>query len=303
MIIDAALNLFRKDPTVKRHLAKTISWRIIGSVDTMLLGWLVTGQLETGAKIGGIELITKMVLYFLHERSWHMLKFGIPGRSNRAEKVKSENAAKLFRQTTRIHREEREQLNDNRSFTIWLTGLSASGKSTIANELDTWFYANGLRSYIIDGDNTRLSINSDLSFSKEDRSENIRRVAEICRLFNDAGVITIASFISPFEKDRQQARAIIGPAGFVAVFVDASLETCKARDTKGLYKLAAAGKIRDFTVISSPYEAPFAPDVHLHTDNRSPEDCVTQIVRFITEKKMLELTTAHPGKIGSLLLA
>jgi adenylyl-sulfate kinase len=304
MITDALIGLFRKDPTVKRHLAKTISWRIVGSLDTMLLGWLITGHIEVGAKIGGVELLTKMVLYYLHERSWHHLKFGLPGRHRQAEKVKTENAAKLFRQNTRIHREEREQLNDNHAFTIWLTGLSASGKSSVANELDAWFYSNGLRSYIIDGDNTRLSINSDLSFSKEDRSENIRRVAEICKLFNDAGIIAIASFISPFAKDREQARDIIGAADFAEVFVDASLETCKARDAKGLYKLAEAGKIKEFTGISSPYERPATPDVHLHSDNEPPEELAKKVVAFLTQKKLLELpATAPPGPTRASMLA
>ena len=287
LITDIFLKLFEKDPTVKRHLLKTVSWRIVGSIDTVLLGWLVTGQINTGAKIGGLELITKMLLYFFHERAWHRVHFGIPTRSNRAEKVKKENASNLFLQSSKISRQQREELNENRSFTIWLTGLSASGKSSIAAELDGWLFSNGLRSYVIDGDNTRLGINSDLSFSKEDRGENIRRVAEICKLFNEAGTIVIASFISPFEEDRAMARNIIGRDSFVETFVDASLETCKARDVKGLYRLAEEGKIKNFTGIDSPYERPVSPAIHLHTDTESVNNCVGHIIRYLTLKNMV----------------
>ncbi len=235
-----------------------------------------------GAKIGGLELITKMTLYFLHERVWHKTSFGVPTRSNTAERVKKENAANLFLQTTKVARQQREELNGNKSFTIWLTGLSASGKSSIASELDSCFYNLGLRSYVVDGDNTRMGINNDLSFSQEDRSENIRRVAEICKLFNDAGTIVIASFISPFEDDRNMAKTIIGENSFVETFVDANIEICKKRDVKGLYKLAEEGKIRNFTGINSPYEKPTSPAIHLHSDFESVKTCADKVVRFLS---------------------
>jgi len=288
MIIDALLNLFEKDPTVKRHLLKTVSWRIVGTIDTVLLGWFVTGNISIGAQIGGFELITKMALYFAHERAWHKIKFGIPTRLKKAENVRKENEGNLFLQNSTVSRQQREELNENKSFTIWLTGLSASGKSSIAAELDSWFFQNGLRSYVIDGDNTRLGINSDLSFSKEDRGENIRRVAEICKLFNDAGVIMIASFISPFEKDRAMAKKIIGENDFMEAFVDASIETCKARDIKGLYKLAESGKIKNFTGIDSPYEKPEYPDIHLHSDSATINDCVSAIITFLTVHRFID---------------
>jgi len=287
MIADVFLKIFEKDPTVKRHLLKTVSWRVVGSIDTVLLGWFITGQINIGAKIGGLELITKMLLYFVHERAWHRITFGLPTRFNKAEKVKKENASNLFVQTSKISRQQREELNENKSFTVWLTGLSASGKSSIAAELDSWFFANGLRSYVLDGDNTRLGINSDLSFSKEDRGENIRRVAEICRLFNEAGTIVIASFISPFEAGRANARDIIGPASFMETFTDATIETCKARDRKGLYKLAEEGRIKDFTGINSPYERPAAPAIHLHTDTESVSACVARVIQYLHERKMI----------------
>lgn len=287
MIADALLKIFNKDPTVKRHLLKTVSWRIIGSIDTMLLGWLITGRLDTGAKIGGMELITKMLLYFFHERAWYKVRFGVPSRSSKAEKVKKEITSNLFQQESKITRQQREEINENKSFTLWLTGLSGSGKSTIASELDGWFFTRGLRAYVVDGDNTRLGINSDLSFSKDDRGENIRRVAEICKLFNEAGVIVIASFISPFEEDRTKAKTIIGADSFVEVFVDASLETCKIRDTKGLYKLAEQGKIKNFTGVDSAYERPVAPDIHVDTNNESLTDCLNKITTQLSDRKII----------------
>jgi len=288
MIVDT-LKIFEKDPTVKRHIVKTLSWRIVGTIDTMLLGWLITGEIASGAKIGGAELLTKMVLYFIHERLWYKTKFGIPSRRSKADRVKNEVATNLFMHASKVTRQQREELNENPSFTIWLTGLSASGKSTIATELDSWFYKHGLRSYIIDGDNTRIGINSDLSFSKEDRSENIRRVAEICKLFNEAGTIVIASFISPFEEDRQMAKSIIGPDSFIEVFADAHIETCKARDVKGLYSLAESGKIKNFTGISSPYEPPASPDIHLRTDTDSLASCVHKVIEFLRVNNLIVL--------------
>jgi len=161
----------------------------------------------------------------------------------------------IFNQNFLINKENREKIKEQKSCTIWLTGLSGSGKSTIANLVDQKLYELGYHSYILDGDNTRMGLNKDLNFSEEDRIENIRRVSEVCKLMNDSGLIVICSFISPFEKNREQAKEIIGDE-FFEVFVDASLETCETRDSKGLYKKARAGEIKDFTGISSPFEIP-----------------------------------------------
>lgn len=289
MITEYLLNSFTKDPSVKRHLLKTVSWRLLGTLDTILLGWLVTGNISTGAQIGGLELFTKMTLYFIHERVWYKTKFGIPTRIEKANRVKKEISGTLFRQHIQIQRHQREELNNNKSYTIWLTGLSGSGKSSIAIELDNFFFNSNIRSYVLDGDNTRLGINNDLSFSKDDRKENIRRVAEICRLFNDAGTITIASFISPFEEDRQMAQKIIGKETFIEIFVDASIETCKDRDTKGLYTLAEQGKIKNFTGVDSPYEKPLNPDIHIKSESASVEECVKQVTDFLIERRAITL--------------
>jgi adenylylsulfate kinase len=155
----------------------------------------------------------------------------------------------------KISKSERESIKNQKSCTIWMSGLSGSGKSTIANLLEVELNSKGYHTFILDGDNTRLGLNKGLGFSEEDRIENIRRVAEVCKLMNEAGLIVICSFISPFEKNRQQAKEIIGE-NFFEVFVDASLETCEERDPKGLYKKARLGEIKDFTGISSPFEIP-----------------------------------------------
>ncbi len=155
----------------------------------------------------------------------------------------------------KISKSERESIKNQKSCTIWMSGLSGSGKSTIANLLEVELNSKGYHTFILDGDNTRLGLNKGLGFSEEDRIENIRRVAEVCKLMNEAGLIVICSFISPFEKNRQQAKEIIGE-NFFEVFVDASLETCEKRDPKGLYKKARLGEIKDFTGISSPFEIP-----------------------------------------------
>lgn len=161
----------------------------------------------------------------------------------------------IFSQNFFIKKEDREKNKNQKSCTIWLTGLSGSGKSTIANLVDKKLYDLGYHSYILDGDNTRLDLNKDLGFSEKDRIENIRRVSEVSKLLNDAGIITISSFISPFEINRKQAREIIGE-DFIEIFIKTDLEICEMRDPKGLYKKARLGEIKDFTGISSPYEIP-----------------------------------------------
>ena len=155
----------------------------------------------------------------------------------------------------KISKSDREKIKNQKSCTIWMSGLSGSGKSTIANLLETILNEQGYHTYTLDGDNTRLGLNKGLGFSEEDRIENIRRVAEVCKLMNEAGLIVICSFISPFEKNRTQAKEIIGE-NFIEVFIDADLETCEMRDPKGLYKKARTGEIKDFTGISSPFESP-----------------------------------------------
>ena len=156
---------------------------------------------------------------------------------------------------------DRGRLNGHQGAVIWFTGLSASGKSTIANAVDHKLHQRGMHTFVLDGDNVRHGLNKNLGFSQEDRTENIRRIGEVAKLLADAGIITLTAFISPYRADRDQARALLEPGRFIEVLVDASLETCESRDPKGLYKKARAGEIKGFTGIDDPYEAPESPEL------------------------------------------
>lgn len=186
-----------------------------------------------------------------------------------------------------VSRNERERRLGQRGVTIWLTGLSGSGKSTIAVAAEGVLHARGLHAYVLDGDNVRHGLNTNLGFSPEDRTENIRRIGEVAKLFTDSGTITLTSFISPYRADRDAVRAIMEPGDFVEVLVDASVETCEGRDVKGLYKKARAGEIPEFTGISAPYEAPEKPELVLDTNAQSVEESVAALIRFLEEKGYL----------------
>jgi adenylylsulfate kinase len=182
-----------------------------------------------------------------------------------------------------VTRDDRERLNGNRGCTVWLTGLSGSGKSTIAVELEKVLLTRGVRAYILDGDNVRHGLNKNLGFSPADRTENIRRIGEVAKLFTDAGLVALTAFISPYRADRDQVRALM-PDDFVEVLVDCPLEVCEQRDVKGLYEKARAGKIPEFTGISAPYEPPLTPEITLRTASQSVEESVAQIVKFLTQR-------------------
>jgi len=184
----------------------------------------------------------------------------------------------------KISKKNRNDLNNHRSFLIWFTGLSGSGKSTIANALETWFFENNIRTYTLDGDNIREGINKDLTFSPEDRTENIRRIAEVAHLFVDAGVVVLGAFVSPYRKDRENIKKIVGDTNFIEVYVNTSIEKCEERDVKGLYKKARQGEIKNFTGISAPYEAPNSPDIEIKTEQLTIEESVNKIVESITKK-------------------
>ena len=188
-----------------------------------------------------------------------------------------------------INRPERAQLLGHGSATLWFTGLSGSGKSTIAVALEQALYQRGVLVYRLDGDNIRLGINKNLGFSAEDRAENIRRVGEVSKLFVDGGVIVLSSFISPYLVDRQIVRELheADNMPFIEVFVDCSLEAAEKRDPKGLYKKARAGEIKNFTGIDDPYEAPEAPEVHLHTDQQSLEEEVELLLELLEKQGLV----------------
>ena len=189
-----------------------------------------------------------------------------------------------------VTREERRTFLGHRGATIWFTGLSASGKSTIAVALEQVLTQRGILTYRLDGDNIRHGLNKNLGFSAEDRAENIRRIGEVARLFADAGCLVLSSFISPYRADRDAARAlhVESELPFLEVFVDCSLEIAEDRDPKGLYKKARAGEIKGFTGIDDPYEAPEHPELHLHNDNQTVEETVLEVLAFIESSGLID---------------
>ncbi len=183
-----------------------------------------------------------------------------------------------------VNRGDREKMNGHKGATVWLTGLSGSGKSTIAVDLEKRLCERGVRTYILDGDNIRHGLNKNLGFSPEDRTENIRRIGEVAKLFTDAGVVALTAFISPYRADRDQVRALMGEGDFVEVHVDCPVEVCEQRDVKGLYKKARAGEIKEFTGISAPYEAPAKAELTINTAGQSVEESAKQIMAYLESK-------------------
>jgi len=183
-----------------------------------------------------------------------------------------------------ITRKERSELKKHKPMLVWFTGLSGSGKSTIANVLEKELFSRNIHTYLLDGDNVRKGINKNLSFSPEDRTENIRRIAEVANLMLDAGLVVIASFVSPYREDRENVKRIVGYGNFVEIFVNTPIEECERRDVKGLYAKARAGEIQNFTGVNAPYEAPMAPDIEIDTTVSSVEEAVAMILKFINKK-------------------
>ncbi|MBP0904508.1 adenylyl-sulfate kinase [Mariniflexile gromovii] len=180
-----------------------------------------------------------------------------------------------------IKGQDRALINKHKPCLIWFTGLSGSGKSTIANLLEKELYKQGIHTYTLDGDNLRRGLNKDLLFTKEDRIENLRRTAEVAKLFIDAGLVVIAAFITPYNKIREDIKAIVGSDYYIEVFVNTPLEVCEERDVKGLYKKARAGEIKNFTGISSPFETPIHPTIEIETVKESTEVAVAKILAFL----------------------
>jgi adenylylsulfate kinase len=203
--------------------------------------------------------------------------------------MSNQKATNVTWQDGEISREDRFNILRQRGVTIWFTGLSGSGKSTIAVALEQALYQMGKLSYRLDGDNVRLGINKNLGFSEEDRKENIRRIGEVAKLFGDAGTISLSSFISPYKNDRDEVRSLHDAANitFIEVHVDCSLAEAEKRDPKGLYKKARAGEIKNFTGIDDPYEAPVDPEVHLHTDQMTLEEEVQIILDYLKDNNVI----------------
>ncbi len=193
----------------------------------------------------------------------------------------------IIPQTYQISVKERRKANNHNSFLLWFTGLSGSGKSTIANAVEYELHKQGIKTYTLDGDNVRKGLNNDLTFSPEDRAENIRRIAETANLMIDAGIVVLAAFVSPYKKDRENIKNIVKDVNFVEVYVNTSVEECERRDVKGLYKKARAGEIKNMTGISAPYEAPENPSIEINTEKVSVENAVKKTIDYITPKLKL----------------
>jgi adenylylsulfate kinase len=189
--------------------------------------------------------------------------------------------------TQTVSREQKQQQKGHKPVLLWYTGLSGSGKSTIANAVEAKLFELGCHTYLLDGDNVRMGLNKGLTFSDEDRVENIRRISEVAKLFVDAGLIVSTAFISPFKADRAQARAIMSEGEFIEIFIDTPIEVCESRDPKGLYKKARAGEIPNFTGISSAFDIPESPELHIKTAVQSIEQSVMQIVKYLQQKQMI----------------
>lgn len=183
-----------------------------------------------------------------------------------------------------LRKEDRQRLNHHKSAVLWFTGLSGSGKSTLANALDKKLHELEIRSYVLDGDNIRHGLNNDLGFSEQDRTENIRRIGEVAKLFVDSGLFALTAFISPFRKDRENVRSMLLNGEFIEIFVRCPLEECEKRDPKGLYQKARAGQIPEFTGISSPYEEPLSPELIIESNQQSIEESVNVIINYLQAK-------------------
>jgi adenylylsulfate kinase len=209
----------------------------------------------------------------------------LPIKQGKENSMTVQKSTNIYWHQGAITRADRERLNTHRGFTIWFTGLSAAGKSTLAVATEEALYERGCRTYILDGDNIRHGLNKNLGFSPEDREENIRRIGEVANLFRDCGIINMTAFISPYRKDRQTARELGNDDDFIEVFVDCSVDVCEQRDPKGAYKKAREGIIKEFTGISAVYEAPEDPEIHLHTDKMSLDECVRLIMDYLIKHK------------------
>jgi bifunctional enzyme CysN/CysC len=266
----------RVDVDTLQHIAaRTLHLNEVGRVTVSLLEPIAFDPYEANHATGGfivIDRLTRMTV------GAGMIEHGLRRSSS------------LSWQVTDVDKQARVARNGHRPAIVWFTGLSGAGKSTISNAVERTLHGLGCQTYLLDGDNVRQGLNRDLGFTEADRVENIRRVAEVARLFVDAGMVTLVSFISPFRAERRMARELVGEGEFFEVFVDTPLAVCEARDPKGLYRRARAGAIPNFTGISSPYEAPEAPELRLDTQGRTAEECAEAVVDLLRRRGVLRLS-------------
>ncbi|MGD1001020.1 MAG: sulfate adenylyltransferase subunit CysN [Candidatus Brocadiia bacterium] len=274
---------YRIDPNdLHRQVAPDLGLNEIGRVEIETHQPLMYDEYARNRRTGGFILIDPQTngtvgAGMIIERALH--RSATAGAEERAPVSRN-----IVAHNGQVATADRARLLGQKAVTLWMTGLSGSGKSSLAYALEKRLFDDGRLCYVIDGDNVRHGLNRDLGFAPEDRAENLRRVAEVARLFNDAGVIVITSFISPYERNREDARRIIGAERFIEVFVDAPIAVCEERDPKGLYRKARAGEIADFTGLSASYEAPAAPDIHLPTSQWSFDVCVDHLRAQLAER-------------------
>ncbi|MBU9889785.1 MAG: adenylyl-sulfate kinase, partial [Candidatus Omnitrophica bacterium] len=277
---------FLIDPwTLSRRKAVVLNLNEIGRVTVQCFRSIFCDEYTKNRQTGSFILIDPMT-YATVAAGMIIERGRLPAMVRPEDKAISKKPV-LYRQEGDVSQKDRERLLKQCPATLWLTGLSGSGKSTLAYEVEKRLMAGGHLCYVLDGDNIRHGLNCDLGFSPQDRSENIRRVAEVARLFNEAGVIVITSFISPYREDREQARKIIGKDRFIEIFLDAPIEVCEKRDPKGLYAKARAGLIPDFTGVNAPYEAPEDPALRLMTAEDPTDIAAGKILDHLGEKRFL----------------
>jgi bifunctional enzyme CysN/CysC len=264
---------YRLDIDAMEHLAaKELHRNEIAFVNVATVDPIAFDPYEENSLTGGFVLLDR------HSNATvaaGMIRFGL------------RRAANTHFQSFGVTKTARARLNGQKPVMLWFTGLSGAGKSTIADSLERKLHALGKRTFVLDGDNVRHGLNRDLGFTEADRVENIRRVAEVAKLFVEAGLITIISFISPFRAEREMARELVGPDEFIEIFVDTPLEICERRDPKGLYRKARRGELRNFTGLDSPYERPESPELILDAFNERVEDLANQVMEFLQRRGML----------------
>jgi adenylylsulfate kinase len=277
-----------KNESRLKSLVKGISWRIIGTIDTLFVAFIITGDTIKSLSIGGIEVFTKIFLYYLHERLWSRISGRLWKKTQGLFSFVQFKNYVFSTEEWLVNRIDREKKNDHKGCVIWMTGLSGAGKTTIARHLEKKLFEEGYLSKILDGDVLRSGINADLAFSDNDRKENIRRTAEMAKIFAETGFITIVSLITPKEEFRSLARQIIGEKDFHLIYVEASFEECERRDVKGLYAKARKGEIKDFTGVSAGngFEVPVKYDFLVKTDDEEIEGLVQLIFDYV-EKKVI----------------
>lgn len=268
------------------HLSKAITYRVPGTIFTILLVWVITGDPIIGLKIGALEVLFKLVIYYIHERVWYKINLGLSERNSRKIKNAPAKSAFIVPQLFNVNKEAREGLLHQKGKVIWFFGLSGAGKSTLANSLEQELNNLRFKTFILDGDNLRVGLCKDLGFSEEDRVENIRRAGEVAKLIMDAGIVVLCAFVTPFDNDREALRKLIGKENIITVFVDCPLEECEKRDVKGLYKKAREGEIKNFTGISSPFEIPSQTSLTLKTALFSKQQLTDELLTFV--KPMIE---------------